>query len=106
VRAAGAWLPTHPTRELITRRYLAHQRDLVATAVSRRADVEEIPVPTTEDDTVDERTRPRRAPQGGRAGGAGRRGGSPRGRPRLRRGRAAAGAAPSPGVHGGARGRR
>jgi 3' terminal RNA ribose 2'-O-methyltransferase Hen1 len=49
VRAAGDWLPTHPARELITRRYLAHQRDLVATAVSRLAEVDDLPTDAIED---------------------------------------------------------
>lgn len=35
LRAAGTWLPAHPERELITRRYLAHQRDLVLDAAQR-----------------------------------------------------------------------
>jgi 3' terminal RNA ribose 2'-O-methyltransferase Hen1 len=43
VRAAGAWLPAHPARDLITRRYLANQRDLVASAVSRLAEFDDLP---------------------------------------------------------------
>ncbi|WP_433064852.1 3' terminal RNA ribose 2'-O-methyltransferase Hen1 [Dactylosporangium sp. CS-033363] len=35
IRAGEGWLGTHPERELITRRYLAHRRELVATAVGR-----------------------------------------------------------------------
>src|SRR3954453_3431126 len=35
VRAGAGWLRAHPDRELITRRYLAHRRELVATAVGR-----------------------------------------------------------------------
>ena len=50
VRAAGDWLPTHPARELIMRRYLAHQRDLVATALARLAEVEENPTEEAPDD--------------------------------------------------------
>jgi 3' terminal RNA ribose 2'-O-methyltransferase Hen1 len=42
VRAAGAWLPTHPARDLITQRYLAHQRELVATATARLAEVDDL----------------------------------------------------------------
>lgn len=30
LRAGGSWLPTHPERELITRRYLKHDRELLA----------------------------------------------------------------------------
>ena len=37
LRAGEGWLPAHPERELITRRYLAHQRSLVADATSRFA---------------------------------------------------------------------
>ena len=33
LRAGGDWLATHPERELITHRYLAHQRQLTETAV-------------------------------------------------------------------------
>lgn len=33
--AAGDWLPTHPERAFILRRYLAHQRHMVAAAVER-----------------------------------------------------------------------
>jgi len=60
VRAAGAWLPTHPARDLITRRYLAHQRDLVASAVSRLAEVDDLPPAAMEEDTpAEEATAPR-----------------------------------------------
>ncbi len=41
VRAGTGWLSTHPDRELITRRYLAHQRDLVTTAVGRLAEIDD-----------------------------------------------------------------
>lgn len=43
VRAGTGWLAEHPHRELITRRYLAHQRELVASAVSRLAEVDDLP---------------------------------------------------------------
>jgi 3' terminal RNA ribose 2'-O-methyltransferase Hen1 len=59
VRAAGGWLPNHPARELITRRYLAHQRDLVATAVSRLAEVDDLPAASLEDTTTEETPAPR-----------------------------------------------
>ncbi|MBO1768430.1 3' terminal RNA ribose 2'-O-methyltransferase Hen1 [Allobranchiibius sp. GilTou38] len=49
VRAAGDWLPAHPARELITRRYLAHQPDLVATAVSRLAEVDDLRTESVEE---------------------------------------------------------
>ncbi|MCK6445634.1 MAG: 3' terminal RNA ribose 2'-O-methyltransferase Hen1 [Planctomycetes bacterium] len=38
LRHAGAWLNTHPRREWITHRYLRHQRQLTALALSRLAD--------------------------------------------------------------------
>jgi 3' terminal RNA ribose 2'-O-methyltransferase Hen1 len=41
VAAGGEWLATHPERELITRRYLAHQRDLTRTALARLAEVDD-----------------------------------------------------------------
>jgi 3' terminal RNA ribose 2'-O-methyltransferase Hen1 len=41
VRAGSGWLATHPDRELITHRYLAHQREFVATAVGRLAEVDD-----------------------------------------------------------------
>lgn len=58
VRAAGSWLPSHPARDLITRRYLAHQRDLVASAVSRLAEVDDLPVDALEDPLADEEPAP------------------------------------------------
>lgn len=41
IRAGTGWLSTHPDRELITRRYLAHQRGLVTTAVGRLAEIDD-----------------------------------------------------------------
>ncbi len=41
IRAGGSWLARHPERELITRRYLAHQRSLAASAVDRLAEVDD-----------------------------------------------------------------
>jgi 3' terminal RNA ribose 2'-O-methyltransferase Hen1 len=41
IRAGGAWLAGHPARELITRRYLAHQRKLTASALARLADADD-----------------------------------------------------------------
>ncbi len=38
LRHGEGWLPTHPERELITRRYLKHQRSLTREALSRLAD--------------------------------------------------------------------
>ena len=41
IRAAGGWLAAHPERDLITHRYLAHQRTLTASAVARLAEVDD-----------------------------------------------------------------
>jgi len=41
VRAGGSWLAAHPERDLIARRYLAHQSDLVLSAVGRLAEVDQ-----------------------------------------------------------------
>jgi 3' terminal RNA ribose 2'-O-methyltransferase Hen1 len=41
LRAGRDWLATHPERDLITQRYLAHQRQLAATAVARLAEVDD-----------------------------------------------------------------
>lgn len=54
LRAGGTWLADHPQRELITRRYLAHQRDLVATATARLADIDDAPADALDDAVSDE----------------------------------------------------
>jgi 3' terminal RNA ribose 2'-O-methyltransferase Hen1 len=41
VRAGGGWLSGHPDRDLITRRYLAHQGGLFRTAIARLAEVDD-----------------------------------------------------------------
>ncbi len=41
VRAGGDWLAGHPEKELITRRYLAHKRELTADALARLAEVDD-----------------------------------------------------------------
>jgi len=41
IRAGGDWLAGHPARELITRRYLSHQRKLTASALARLADADD-----------------------------------------------------------------
>jgi 3' terminal RNA ribose 2'-O-methyltransferase Hen1 len=51
LRTAGAWLAAHPERELITARYLAHDRELVLSAVGRLAEVDGA-LPETLDDAV------------------------------------------------------
>lgn len=42
MRAGGDWLAGHPERELISRRYLAHRRELTATALARLAEVDDV----------------------------------------------------------------
>ena len=41
LRAGADWLPAHPERDLITRRYLRHRRELVLSAVGRLAEVDD-----------------------------------------------------------------
>ncbi len=41
IRAGEGWLATHPAKELITRRYLAHRRELTQTAMARLAEVDD-----------------------------------------------------------------
>ena len=43
VRSGGSWLRDHPSRELITRRYLAHQRSFVADALERLESLDDRP---------------------------------------------------------------
>ncbi|MEJ5945483.1 3' terminal RNA ribose 2'-O-methyltransferase Hen1 [Pseudokineococcus basanitobsidens] len=49
LRAAGDWLPEHPERELVTRRYLAHQRSYVDDATARLGALEGVPAPEEPD---------------------------------------------------------
>src|SRR5262245_35029746 len=42
IRAGGGWLSAHPEKELITRRYLSHRRELAASALARLAEVDDI----------------------------------------------------------------
>ena len=41
VRAGGDWLACDPEKELITRRYLAHKRELTRDALARLAEVDD-----------------------------------------------------------------
>jgi 3' terminal RNA ribose 2'-O-methyltransferase Hen1 len=52
VRAGSAWLAAHPERDLVTHRYLAHQRHLARTAVARLAEVDDTE-PEALDNAVD-----------------------------------------------------
>jgi 3' terminal RNA ribose 2'-O-methyltransferase Hen1 len=61
VRAGGGWLAGHPAKELITRRYLSHQRKLTISALTRLAeaddtDPDELDNAVTEEET--EKPRP------------------------------------------------
>lgn len=44
VRAGSGWLATHPERELVTHRYLAHQRSLKDAAMQRLVEFDDRPV--------------------------------------------------------------
>ena len=50
VRSGGAWLATHPERDLITTRYLAHQRRYAAEALARLAELDDRPAEDVEED--------------------------------------------------------
>jgi 3' terminal RNA ribose 2'-O-methyltransferase Hen1 len=52
IRAGGGWLATHPDKALITRRYLAHRRELTQSALARLAEVDDLD-PELLDDAVD-----------------------------------------------------
>jgi 3' terminal RNA ribose 2'-O-methyltransferase Hen1 len=52
VRAGEGWLAAHPERALITRRYLAHKRELTATALARLAELDDSE-PEQVDDALD-----------------------------------------------------
>ena len=54
LRAGERWLPRHPERELITRRYLAHQGGLVRAALARLADVDDTPAEALDDAVPDD----------------------------------------------------
>src|SRR6202023_1992579 len=72
IRAGAGWLAAHPARDLITRRYLAHRRELVLTAVGRLAEADD-----TEPETLDNAVsdgEPDEAPQGQGSPAAQRRG--------------------------------
>ncbi len=41
IRAGTGWLASHPEKDLITRRYLAHRRELTRSALARLAEVDD-----------------------------------------------------------------
>ncbi|MFD9961251.1 3' terminal RNA ribose 2'-O-methyltransferase Hen1 [Amycolatopsis sp. NPDC058986] len=62
IRAGGEWLAAHPERELITARYLAHQRRFASEALARLSELDDRPAEADETpevsnthDTADER---------------------------------------------------
>jgi 3' terminal RNA ribose 2'-O-methyltransferase Hen1 len=55
IRAGDGWLAAHPDRDLITRRYLAHRKTLVASAVGRLAEIDDTDSDAL-DNAVDEST--------------------------------------------------
>jgi len=57
LRAGQRWLPGHPERELITRRYLGHRRQLVQSAVGRLAEVDDTEAERFDDAVPDEPVR-------------------------------------------------
>ncbi len=58
VRSGGSWLRDHPSRELITRRYLAHQRSFVADATERLEALDDQSTAVTVADQPEERPVP------------------------------------------------
>jgi 3' terminal RNA ribose 2'-O-methyltransferase Hen1 len=52
LRFGAGWLPGHPERDLITRRYLKHRRELIASAVDRLTEVDDDVVLVPDDDEV------------------------------------------------------
>lgn len=53
LRRGGAWVPNHPARELITRRYLRHDRRLATEALARLVELDDAPT-VDADPTLDE----------------------------------------------------
>jgi 3' terminal RNA ribose 2'-O-methyltransferase Hen1 len=49
LRVGAGWLATHPERDLITRRYLAHQSGLTRSALARLADADDLPADRLDD---------------------------------------------------------
>jgi 3' terminal RNA ribose 2'-O-methyltransferase Hen1 len=54
IRAGAGWLAAHPDRELITHRYLAHQRQLSVPALERLAASDDLVVSDSVDDPAEE----------------------------------------------------
>lgn len=60
LRAGEGWLADHPERDLITERYLAHQRSIVADATTRLRDASEADGSEPESESESERAAPDR----------------------------------------------
>ncbi|AFR51180.1 3' terminal RNA ribose 2'-O-methyltransferase Hen1 [Gordonia sp. KTR9] len=58
VRAGSGWLAAHPERELITHRYLAHQRGLKDAATQRLIELDDRPLDDAADDAEPDVSRP------------------------------------------------
>lgn len=58
VRAGSGWLATHPERELIAHRYLAHQRALKDAAIQRLVDLDDRPIEDAAEDAEPDVARP------------------------------------------------
>jgi 3' terminal RNA ribose 2'-O-methyltransferase Hen1 len=61
VRAGAGWLAGHPEKELITRRYLAHRRELTESALARLAEADDLD-PAELDNAVPDETLPEEEP--------------------------------------------
>jgi 3' terminal RNA ribose 2'-O-methyltransferase Hen1 len=55
VRAGRGWLAGHPERDVITRRYLAHQRGMHAEALARLAEADDVPAEAIDNATDEPR---------------------------------------------------
>lgn len=61
-RRGGIWLPTHPIREEITRRYLRHERILTRAALERLAEMDGVEDPDSVEQAADEKLEKLEAP--------------------------------------------
>lgn len=61
-RRGGGWLPTHPIREEITRRYLRHERILTRAALERLAEMDGVEDPDSVEQAADEKLEKLEAP--------------------------------------------
>ena len=59
IRAGGDWLAGHPEKELITRRYLSHQKKLTRSALARLAEADDTEPEELDNAVTDEEDEPR-----------------------------------------------